>query len=575
MLKKTAPLFLTVVSVLATFISNSQNLIWAKSIGGIGEDIVTSIDVDINSNIYVCGSFTNTVDFDPGPGTATISAGLTRDVFISKYDNQGNFVWVKQIIGAAYYGVECYFIDLDESGDFLITGSFQSTVDFDPGPGVKYLTAKMNTAGDKDVFICKYDKNGNLKWAKSFYGSRGEGYCVKTDSNKNVYTTGSFSGRGNFDPGAGTFTLAPRNFDNDIFISKLDSSGNFVWAKGFGSESAYDYARSLTIGPNNDLYCTGIFAGNNVDFDPGSNTFYLSSSTQNYDIYFSRFTLEGDFVWAKKIGGIKSDYVSAIQVDNYGELYICGKFSRVVDFDPGPGTTNLLGNGGIDSLDAFIAKYNTAGELKWVNKIGGPDSLEYIRSLVLDKNRDIYVCGTYEGITDFDPSATTYDIVSQGMTDMFTAKYLNNGDLSWVKTAGGPQNDYGASVCIDNAGNVYSTGAFLQNIIYNPPSNSNYFSSGKQDVLLLNYSNIVGLKDNRTVEKAVTIFPNPVSNKIRINPPCDASVQLVNLQGKVIGSWKTNTVSSEIDVTEINEGLYFVKIIVGNNYVVEKINVLK
>lgn len=565
--------FVIIILISITFFLPAQNLIWAKSIGGTGDDLVNSIGVDANSNIYVCGSFTNTVDFDPGPGTTNVSAGA-RDIYISKYDNQGNFIWVKRISSASSYAIGCSFIDVDDNGDFIITGWFQSTVDFDPGPGAKLLTAKMNTAGDGDIFICKFDQNGNLKWAKSFYGSNGSGACVKTDLSKNVYTTGYFGSRGNFDPGSGTYTLAPLGLARDVFISKLDSMGNFVWAKGFGCNAEYDYGRSLAVGNNNDLYCTGVFVGDNGDFDPGPDTFLLSSSTHHYDIFILRLTHDGDFVWAKSIGGVKNEYVSTILNDNYGGIFIAGNFKGNVDFDPGPGVTNLNGDGGVD---AFLAKYDTSGDLKWAKQIGGPDSVEYVNSIQMDKNRDIYTCGTFGSSADFDPGPGTTNIFSQGASDIFTAKFLHNGDLAWAKTAGGASYDYGISICVDPNGSVYSTGEYNISVNYDPPSSSSFYSSGMYDVLWLKYSNAVGLNENENNADGILVYPNPASDVIKIcNNGSNKRMELglYSLTGERIRTVIVEK-EAELDVSKLTSGVYFLKAKIGNKWVYKKISVLR
>ena len=141
-----------------------------------------------------------------------------------------NFVWAKQM-GGGNFDVGSG-VALDGSGNVYTTGFFRGTADFDPGAGVFDLTS--TSAGFEDIFVSKLDSNGNFVWAKKMGGTGGDGaHSVAVDGSGNVYTTGFFSGTADFDPGPGTFNLTSAGF-NAIFVSKLDSNGNFVWAKQMG-----------------------------------------------------------------------------------------------------------------------------------------------------------------------------------------------------------------------------------------------------------------------------------------------------------------------------------------------------
>ncbi len=167
--------------------------------GGPDFDSGYSIAVDDSGNVYTTGSFLGTADFDPGPGTSNLTGGGNWDVFISKLDSAGNFLWAKNVDGANF--VEGFSIALDGSGNVYTTGRFGDTGDFDPGAGTSYLTS----AGVWDVFILKLDAAGNFLWAKSMGGSDSEwGNSIELDDLSNIYITGFFSGTADFDPGAGT-----------------------------------------------------------------------------------------------------------------------------------------------------------------------------------------------------------------------------------------------------------------------------------------------------------------------------------------------------------------------------------
>ena len=187
--------------------------------GGASSEYGYSIAVDSSGNVYTTGYFQGTVDFDPGTGTSNLTSAGSTDVFVSKLDSSGNFVWAKRLGGASSdYG---YSIAVDSSGNVYTTGYFEGTADFDPGAG----TSNLTSAGSGDVFVSKLDSSGALVWAKGFGGtSNDRGQSIAVDSSGNVYTTGYFAGTVDFDPGAGTSNLTSAGGD-DVFVLKLTSSG--------------------------------------------------------------------------------------------------------------------------------------------------------------------------------------------------------------------------------------------------------------------------------------------------------------------------------------------------------------
>ena len=285
-------------------LDSSGNFVWAKSIGGTGNDAGWSMTLDSTGNVYTTGSFNittdpNGVDFDPGAGTSYLTSTGLNDVFVSKFDSSGNFVWVKAM-GGATDNDSADSIAVDSSGNIYTTGIFRSaTVDFDPGTGTYYL----NSNGGGDIFVSKLNSSGNFVWAKAIGGTGNDmGNSIVVDSIGNVYTTGYFypttdPNGVDFDPGTGTYYLKS-NGGNDIFISKLDSSGGFVWAKSIGGDDSTathdDTGFSITLDSNNDVYTAGTFyitvaMPNGVDFDPGTGTYYLNSNGGG-DIFILKLT---------------------------------------------------------------------------------------------------------------------------------------------------------------------------------------------------------------------------------------------------------------------------------------------
>ena len=168
----------------------------------------------------------------------------------------GDFVWAKGMGGASYdLGTD---VTVDSSGNVYTTGNFYGTVDFDPGMGVLYLTS----VGDSDIFVSKLDSSGNLLWAKRMGGTNyDKGYSIAVDPSGNVYTTGGVYGTVDFDPGELSGFYLNSAGGSDIFVSKLNSSGNFVWAKARCAIT--DGCQSRGIPPTGpQRHPLGLFSGN-------------------------------------------------------------------------------------------------------------------------------------------------------------------------------------------------------------------------------------------------------------------------------------------------------------------------
>ena len=259
-----------------------------------------------------------------------------------------NFAWVKSM-GAS--GTDwAYSITSDAAGNIYTAGSFEGSVDFDPGIG----TFNLISNGESDIFIQKLDAGGNFIWAKKVGGmGNDEAFVITTDMIGNIYTVGYFETAVDFDPGTGTVNLIS-NGESDIFIQKLDTSGDFIWAKSIGAEGA-EFALSVTIDVEGNVITAGQFY-HTVDFDPGPDIFNLSSNGGR-DIYILKMDANGDFSWAMSMGSTWNDAAYSITTDTLGNIYTTGYFEgaleELIDFDPGTGTFNLISN---QTRDVFIQK---------------------------------------------------------------------------------------------------------------------------------------------------------------------------------------------------------------------------
>ena len=256
------------------------------------------------------------------------------------YSQGQAFNWAKQI--GNYNGTNVD-IAMDNSGNTYVLGHFSYTSDLDPGSANYPLTSN----GDFDIFIVKLTSAGDFVWAKQVGGTAQElASNIETDQNGNVYFTGTFKGTVDFDPGAGTVNLTAIGTSTDIFFSKLDTDGNFVWVKVLANSD--NESVNIMEVHGSQLFLTGSFK-NAMDFDPNAGSTQLSAL--QYSAFLAVYDLDGNLAWAKMVGGNSSnDFVgsSNVSVDPSGNIYTSASFLGTVDANPGAGVLNLTASSGYD-----------------------------------------------------------------------------------------------------------------------------------------------------------------------------------------------------------------------------------
>ncbi len=437
---------------------SSQNFIWAKQFNCMGNNLPQAIHVDSAGNTYATGAFFNTIDVDLGAGIYNLSSAGIYDVFVSKTDAAGNFIWGKKFGGTtAEIG---YSINTDQQGNCYVTGYFSGVCDFDPGVGVFNLTA----VGQEDMFVCKLDANGNFVWAIAMGGPDPDySNSIAIDNSGDIYITGQFYTTCDFDPSLAVLNLTSTG-DKDIFICKISSAGTLVWVKQIGSTTG-DIANSIVIKNNNLFVCGGY--SNSADFDPGSGVFTMTpASPGNTDLFILNLNLNGAFFWAKQFSGSNGKDARCITKDVNGNLLIAGYFNGSADFDPGPSTFVLSATG---NIDAFITKLDGNGNFIWAKQFGG-SATDISQSITTDSQGNIYTTGNFDTTVDFDPGAGTFTLAVNGNADVFISKLDANGNFAWAKKIGSTGIDVGYSIKHDGFGNLYTLGIFRGSADFDPGS---------------------------------------------------------------------------------------------------------
>ena len=391
---------------------------WAVQFGGISsEGSKPTVKTDPSGNVYLAGAFRNLVDFDPGAGTAEITAnGTSTDGFVVKLDANGTFQWVKYFTGPDNINVRN--LQVDASGNAYVTGDFSGTVDFRPEGTSLEITAQAFN----DIYVMKVTTDGTLSWTKVIHTNNiSSGYGLALDASANVYASGTFFGTGDFDPGAGSANLTSAG-GTDAFVTKWNSAGEYIWAKNFGGSSNAigqddDVANAIAVDHNGNVVTTGFFRST-ADFDPGVGVFEITSNGV-MDIFVSKLDANGNFVWATALPEPGNNVGYDVAVDAVGNIYSTGQFGGQVDFDPGVDFHNLSSSGA--EFDIYVSKLKPNGSFASAYRVGST-LRDRGYGIAVDANYNIYTTGYFNGGVDFDPTSGLFNLSSAGLSDAFVLK---------------------------------------------------------------------------------------------------------------------------------------------------------
>ncbi|MEM6261802.1 MAG: T9SS type A sorting domain-containing protein [Bacteroidota bacterium] len=295
---------------------------------------IRSIEIDVNGDLIVGGAYWDSVWF--APNVLEVSQTALRDMFLAKYDGEnGDLIWVKTFGAAADQEIRGVYPDAQ--GNIYTTGYFFGSPDFDPGVG----TTTFTSAGGGDIFLAKYNSNGELLWAHGFGSAdnvlvRPEGgNDLGVDAAGNAYITGVFYGSIDFDPGPGTMMLAPDQASVDHFTAKYTPNGELEWVFSL-RRASYEVGKSISVQDDGSFFLGGDFSstslGMDLDPDPIDSAMVFSLSGTR-DIFFAKYTTDMDFLYGQSFRGLEEDELLAID-GNGDELAAGGLFFRTILFDP-------------------------------------------------------------------------------------------------------------------------------------------------------------------------------------------------------------------------------------------------
>ena len=378
----------------------------AEQLGTIGNDFLFGSSVDAMGNLYVGG----------GTGGSLAGTNLgSRDAWLAKYDSNGNRLWSKQF---GTTGVESVWSMASDGTNIYAVGN---------------TSGQLGDAnlGGKDVYLAKYDSDGNQQWIKQF-GSPifDEAFRVTADTSGNVYVGGHSIGglvEPNNNTGQGS---GPTSFSipsTDSFVAKYDSNGNQLWVKQFGTIELDDNW-GVAIDKDGNVFAggntRGNFGGENAGF---------------YDGWLIKLDKQdGQVQWIKQFGTPDYDFLWDIETDSMGNCYATGY------------TLADLGGENAGSSDVWLAKFDSNGNQLWIKQFGTTgDDAPFYHGIEVDSNDNIFLTGYTDG---------NLGGVNAGSYDVWVSKFDSNGNQVWIQQFGTPDYDTATTVSADSYGNLFVAG---------------------------------------------------------------------------------------------------------------------
>ena len=528
----------------------AQDFGWLTTVGSTLPDAVQSVTTDATGNIYSIGKFYESLDFDNGTGSTYLTSQGNDDIFFMKQDPNGNLIWAHSL--GQPYSESAGSIAVDGNGNVYVAGSFQLTVDFDPGSGTYDLTS----IGDYDNFVLKVNSNGDFLWAKRF-GSVSSDLIksIQVDSDDNVLLCGWFLQSCDFDPGAGDVTLTASGM-TDFYVLKLDANGNYLKVARIGGPESESFI-NFTIDGGNNIIVAGTFSST-VDFDPSNGTQNLTSSGIG-DLFVLKLDSDLGFTWVKSMGGGPTSSIRGEDIAFANNtLYVTGEFWETIDFDPGAGTQNLTSTA--SSADIFVLELDANGNYLMCTRIGGSDT-EAATNVDIDNSSNIYVSGYFDGTTDFDPGVGNTSYTTLGGSDGYFLKMNGNHELQWAHHLGGAANyDAISSFDVTNNNDIVIGGYFSDNVDFDPSaSTQSATSQGEYDLFILKLTQSgAGINE---LDIRPLVFPNPASNSltISINEVIE-SVSIYDLSGTLVQTEK----EAHLSLEGLRNGMYILYVSTAN-----------
>ena len=644
-------------------LDTAGNFVWANRTGGLSSNWPSGLNTDNAGNIYVTGTFYDSIDLDPSPGILMKYSNGTKDFFIQKLTPNGNLIWAQSYGGNG--NDFCSTVAIDPQSDIILTGSYSGTTYFDATDSTQVLTGTQS----RNLFILKLDSSGGFIWTKGTPPSNNIiGNDISLDAIGNIFISGIFDEQANFDtiPSSSLYTGERMDFDvYDAYLLKLRSNGDFVWVKGFQGYGANDISSPIFT-TNNQMTLAGHFTYK-IDVDP-SPTNYVFTGDWQTNMYVEKLDSLGNFIWASPFFSSILCVGKPISLTSTNELFIGGSYNGMVDFDPGMDTLNYTSQNGTNAFYLKLKPCYTPSPMTtlsitscnsytWSNgktytsstnqarqtfsNITGCDSIVTLDLTILPfgiSYDNVFICdsvnwidgNTYYQTNDsaaiitipngssngcdslvilnlvnesntstisvYECNSYTWEngITYYSSTNAPTMIYTNNNGCDSVVTLDLKLKPYDTSIVTNG---LLITAEYTQGLRYQwyncdtdsiiPGATFRTFLANNNGHYAVIYSRPnrctdtsscfwlapVGIENDNNLYKDIDFYPNPTKDFISIEFPnylkSDVEILVVNLSGQIIHQEKVskqnNPWITQIDLSTLHSGLYILKVIVNEN----------
>jgi hypothetical protein len=368
-------------------------VLWARNYGDAQNQGASVASVASDGNLLLGGTFAGTLDLANGnssvvvveniassqlPNASPLHARGTADAFVAKLAPDSTLLWASQLggVGAA---AEAAAMAPASDGTTLVAGAFTGTVDFD--------AIQATSAGETDAFVASLDGAGHARWVKTF-GGRGDDAAtsIAVDTHGDILATGTYEG--SIEMGGGALAAFG---GKDVFVVRLDASGNTLWAKGFGGPIDDD-AVAVAFDPQENAITLGNYSGN-VNLGTGTITNF---GAQGWDVFVAKYASDGAAQWAQHYGSMDDvDRGDALAVDGDGNIYVAGHVRSPFTFGH-----CVVTPANAEFGDAFVGWITTMGNAQCAAEYGY-GATTHVRAMTLHPAGGLALAGDYIGGVNF------------------------------------------------------------------------------------------------------------------------------------------------------------------------------
>lgn len=541
---------------------------------------------DGSGNFYMTGLYHGTVDFGTSAnsfplvyqgGTVNVVGG-EADVYVAKYNPQGELIWAKNLIEPTFANMN------EERGSSMIIDEDNNL----------YLTGFTSTRG---FFVSKWTSDGIELWTKYF--DDGENNFVSTFAlrklNNSILVSGIFVDTMDFNPSATEDEIVTA-FNNDGFLLSLSETGNFEWVKQFRCNGAV-ILTGLEVDDTNNIFLSGTFVGS-VDLNPSptDNTIITSQSVSFgafSSAFFAKFSSSGELIWNRHIRGTAPTdiFMTFLRKNSVNEIIMTYSFKGNLTF---LNTSTILDTNGFYS--SVLAKYNNDGSLVWAKQFGTPTSTQstffpssFNANVIVDKCDNIYVSGEFQGNCDFIPGDGEAILSALNNTvDGFVASYTSAGEHLWSMDVGKFGNmtfvDFNGylPIALDQNNDLIFTGTFRGQIDMDPSANEVLLNSNtgglpnNAGIFIAKYDNPISCQLNNTDFEDLNfeIYPNPSDELVNISIKGfdqNTTMTVFDISGKKVFSSILENERTTVNLGDLNTGIYIIQLVSGNKSIHNKL----